>query len=675
MKSLLRKIGWLIGLLILFGIGFGARYAILDANRRAVGGDLPFTLESALQFRAVEQLYQEGHLPPFDPAIQVPDGVRVFETDTVMAEYFYAWMAHVLPNDIPLSTRVRWLTMLWFSLCVPLMAIWVTGWTRSKGAGAVAALFYAFSLASVIRSSGLELSRENFALPFLIAHLALDAWTARASRDKTLWLRGLASGLALAFAMMAWDMIQFYLLLWAGYWLVRFVRTQRPLAMADRARYWGPVCGLLLAGLLNPYLRSHLFLRSLPLFLIYGGLVLHAWRGRHEAPRWQRGLLGLLPLILYAAFTWGGGEEYRHFHELLWAKLRYLNVKPADPALLTFSQRIMWVPALDSATWPLTAILFPATLLLIVLGFLFVHLPRILCGIKLGDHHERFFIQIVYFFCASLLTYILFVRFHVYVAIFGAALLGEFAWHVHSGRGWGRWIMGPALTLGVLLEASHVLKDPGQWGRPNVYYKEVKELTDWLKEHVAPEPVLANFGVSGSILAYGECPIVLHPKFESQAIRDRVEAYGTLLFKGTERAFRDWADEHGAHYYVYALGEFAQQHPELQMRYFVNALNPPADAPARVFEERPEEAVYFESLWGNRKYRVFRIIGQADENKAHELTLFAEQAFQRGELDRAAELAWAALALFPAQYRAREVIRHTTSLKEQGFEIRNAEHE
>ena len=30
------------------------------------------------------------------------------------------------------------------------------------------------------------------------------------------------------------------------------------------------------------------------------------------------------------------------FGALLWAKLRWLNVKPADPASLNFVQRIMW---------------------------------------------------------------------------------------------------------------------------------------------------------------------------------------------------------------------------------------------------------------------------------------------------------------------------------------------
>ena len=85
-------------------------------------------------------------------------------------------------------------------------------------------------------------------------------------------------------------------------------------------------------------------------------------------------------------------------------------------------------------------------------------------------------------------------------------------------------------------------------------------------ENVAPAPVLANFQTSGFVLAYGQCPIVLHPKFESPGIREKVEQYGLQMFKGTERSLRNWADRSGACYLVYSLGEFATSAPELQMR-------------------------------------------------------------------------------------------------------------
>ena len=182
----------------------------------------------------------------------------------------------------------------------------------------------------------------------------------------------------------------------------------------------------------------------------------------------------------------------------------------------------------------------------------------------------------------SLAAFVLFVRFHVFLAIFSAAILGVWA---ASGRGWvPRVLIISVLVMGMAVEAVHTLDKPERWGRW-VYYREIEELTQWMRRYVRPEPVLANFGVSASILTYGECPILLHPKFESKEIRDRVRAYGETLFKGTEEELRDWANRYGAQYYVYALGEFSSISPEQQMRYFVNALEPGHElsgAPVRV---------------------------------------------------------------------------------------------
>ena len=63
-----------------------------------------------------------------------------------------------------------------------------------------------------------------------------------------------------------------------------------------------------------------------------------------------------------------------------------------------------------------------------------------------------------------------------------------------------------------------------------------------------------------------------------------------------------------AQYYVYAKGEFSRESPELQMRYFVNALQPPEDAPARKFEFQPDSLTYFRLLWSNHKYALYKML-------------------------------------------------------------------
>jgi hypothetical protein len=217
-------------------------------------------------------------------------------------------------------------------------------------------------------------------------------------------------------------------------------------------------------------------------------------------------------------------------------------------------------------------------------------------------------------------------------------------------------------------ELEHTLRRPEQWGRVNVYYKELDELADWLRQHASPDPVLANFGVSAYIAAYGKCAILLHPKFEDQTIRRRVREYGELLFKGTEETFRDWADDAGARYYVYAFGEFARESTELQMRYFVNAMDPPDTVPARLFDSGRRDLTYFHYLWSNHKYAVYKILTRADEVLSLRASLRAEKFFQAGDLGQAETEAVTALRLNPGQLRAGEVLSHVSSLRESGFE-------
>lgn len=666
MKHSQRIVLIVLGLLMLYAAALGMRRYVLHAQYHALGGIPPFTLESALQFRQVDQVYRDGRLPPHDPGVQYPEGVRPARTDTVGAEYVYAALARLLPSGWPLADRVRWITAAWFCIGIPLVALWIAWWTGSIPAGVLAGAFYAVSISSVIRSTGQELSRENFALPLLIAHWAFMAGALRDGRSRTSFriLCGL-SALALAAAVSTWDMIQFYLLLWVAAAFVRLMAGHWRNPTDDRLGWLVQWAVLVAAGALVPYLRAHHFLLS-PVMTLSYGVVIAMGLAPRESRRWVLALVALAPAIALRFLADGYDASYGHFAELFKAKILFLNQKPADPSLLTFHQRIMWVPALNSASWALTRYLFPAMLWVsLVAGavaalYLYRNQNR---QLRLKTN----LLQLIFFFGSSLIAYVLFVRFHVFVALFAVALIGWLAAWAREHRGVVQWAAWFLVLAGLSVEASVLMHEPERWGRPGVYYAELVELTEWLKEHIAPDPVLANFGVSASILAYGHCPIVLHPKFESPGIRDRVRAYGEELFKGTERSFRNWADEAGARYYVYSVGEFARRNPELQMRYFVDALEPPDYAPARLFESTPDDGLYFQHVWGNRKYRVFRIISRADEEMAAEWTRRAEEAFQRGDLDQAESHATSALMLFPHQYRAAEVLLHVNSLREQGF--------
>lgn len=656
-----------VGLLTLYALGLGMRRAVLDAQYAVTGADLPFTLESALYFRRISQVFNTGRLPAHDAMIQHPEGIDVWRTDTVGAEYVYAALAHLFPRAMPLPDRVRWIEPAWFCLGIPLLALWLGWWTRSALAAGIGGAYYAVSLSSVIRSTGQELSHENAALPLLIGHLALDAAAEGAAGARRFWLFTAGSSLLLASALAWWDLVQFYVGLWMIASWVALARGRLRWDARTGGKWAAQLAALCLVGAWNPYLRAHGWLLSPEMLLGYG-LAAALWVSRRAtvdgAPRmgrWWAAGLALVPLALGLAIAWRAsyGQAYSPFLELLCAKLRFLNVKPANPALLTFNQRILWTPALHSATWNIVISQFPAILPLTLLALAVCYISSIEVGAR--------FNRLVFFYIASLVAFILLVRFHVFLAIFSAALLGWWAAWSLRRQWWVRLVVLALLVLGTAVEAAHVLKKPWRWGRPNVYYAEARDLTRWLLDHAAPDPVLANFGISASVAAYGGCPVVLHPKFEAPDIRARVRDYAEALFQGTETQFREWAGRHGARYYVYALGEFSTVAPDQQLRYMVNCLDPRPDAAARGFEDRPGELREFAYLWGNRKYRVFKILTPEDLAEAVVLAGAAEEELQRGDLVRAGRLAAEAARLDPRQTRASRVLEHVRALQAQGF--------
>ena len=668
----------------LVGGAAATRRHVLDAQRQLTAdGSIPFTLESALAFRRIQMVYRDGALPAVDRGIQYPDGVVSREGDTLGAEQAYARAAKRWPGTLSLDEKVRWLHLAWFCLAIPAMFFWAKWLGGGVAGGFWAAAFYAVAISAVARSTGQELSHENDALPLLLWHLALAAWARRPGRRPAArWLAGWGAALLAGLALAAWDMVQFYLMLYLGWALVEALRGR--MSKEDLWSRLAPMMAVLLAtGLRNPYLRAHGFLLSPAMGLGWAALLAGAPAAQRQR-RATRFVLAALPVVALTAAANLYLPAYGHFASLLWAKLRFFNIRPEDPALLTFEQRILWAPALNSTSWTLLWQWFPA-LLVLTAGAVWVL-------IRGTVRDRRAFPELpplLFYLLASLFFFVLFFRFHVWLAVFACGALGWGAgWVAARGGRWGRGLAGAALAAGWLLEASQPWIGPLQWkkpartapeakkwdgplhwGRPNVTAEETKALMEHLRKYVAPEPVLANFGISAGIATYGGCPVVLHPKFESPGLRDRVRAYGEALFKGDENEFRGWMEAQGATVYVHSMGEFSELMPGLQMRFMVDALDPATNAAARLFEQRPEELKHFAPQFANRKYRVYRLKhSPLAARMSRTLSSQARTAFEGGALGAAATQAAHALRLDAENEEAQEILRLASSLQAAGFE-------
>ena len=726
MKSSTRLVLLACILAAAFAAGLAARRAVLSAQYDKYGRPLPFDMESALNFRYVRMLFETGSVPALDRNVQHPGGVLVRRTYETGPEYICAFLARFFPRGIPLDERVRWISAGWFCLGIGAMVLWLWWWQGSLWAAAAAGAYYALSIASVIRSTGEELSHENFAMPLLVSHCALAALAGRLRARRAL-MAGMAalSAAMLACALMLWDLVQFYILFLAILALARAVRGEYFRDGLQRLAWGLVLAALFAAGLLNPYLRAHGFIHSPAMLLAYGALlaVLAArWQdrdgrgfnfnplrflapgaasrnaaasdlcsgrslerqicrepdcqsGRKDGAEAFRALpagcsgskqiielllrltVALLPLAAGLVFGRAYLQSYGHFTELLWAKIIFLNAKPSDPSELTFAQRILWTPALNSASFLLTRSLFPASLALFSFAtVVFLFNPR--------WRQDPAIIGLFLFSFMSLTAFILFVRLHVFAAIAVAAVMGlTAAWAAGRRSVAARALLLLVLALGAAAEGANTVCNAERWGTGQPYLRQRLELVEWLKTNAPGQPVLANFGTSAFALAYAGSPVILHPKFESQGIRRLVEEYGTMLFKADEARFRAWADRHGAAFYIHGMGEFADIHPEGQMRYFVDALNPPPAAPARIFEFSPESARWFVLLWGNVKYRVFRVITSADEQAAAERVAAAQFKIARGYLRQAENDARLALLYDPGNEAAREAIVRIAALE------------
>ena len=671
-------------LLLLVAGAAGTRRHVLHAQRQLTAdGSIPFTLESALAFRRIQMVYRDGSLPQVDRGIQYPRGVVSREVDTLGAEGVYARAAKAWPGTLNLAEKVRWLHLAWFCVALPGMFFWVKWMGGGIRGGCWAAAFYAVAISAVARSTGQELSHENNAIPFLLWHLATGAWAfnrAPSARSRLLW--GWGSAVLAALALCAWDLIQFYLMLFMAWGLLGAIRgcLSKELLWA---RYVPMMAVLLASGLRNPYLASHAFWLSPTMALGWGMLAAGAPVAQRQRT-FTRVLLALIPILLFwvlSSFFW---PAYDHFASLLVAKLRFLNIRPDNPARLTFDQRILWVPALNSTTWAMVWQWFPMLLVLTAAAGSAL--------IRTFVRNRRSFADfppLLFFLLASFFSFILFFRFHVWVVVWMCGMVG--LWAGLEGEGVGRWrrrLVAVFLAVGWLAEASQPWLGPIQWsrpeviapeaqkwdgplfwGRPNVYAAETDALMDHLRKYVAPEPVLANFGISAGIATYGGCPVVLHPKFESPEIREKVREYGEALFKGDEAEFRDWMEAQGATVYVHSMGEFSEIQPGLQMRYMVDALDPATNAAARLFEQRPEELKFFVSQFANRKYRVFRLKRSTVAVRlAETLAEQSQTALENGELEVAEIQAAHALRMDAENENAQRILIHASALRDAGFQ-------
>lgn len=453
-----------------------------------------------------------------DPRVQHPGLTDVPAEFTVGQEFLVAWAHLFLGRRLGLPLHVTATVLMALTASLAGLAVYGLVLVRTgRRAWALAAAGLFWLLPANYRSIGFVLVREDLSFPLFALHLAVLGWAiARGGA-----LRFLAAGALLAAALATWHAMGFFVLLELG--CLFGWAALRPSGRAPRgvhAAWLAPLA----AGLGVPALATTGMLVGPTAFLGAGLAVVLALASRPRGVRIAAGLATVLLLLIAARVLLPGPSAYAHVHDVLAAKLLHLGRRPADPLAMSFDARLLWQGPFET--------LSPAALPgLLGVALLALPLALVLLGARGVRAPER---ALAAFFALSLVVAWLIGRTVVLAGLLAPTLLGiaGAAWAERATR--RSFAVGLA-ALGLLLQAAvfarFVARHEIYWYAPAARGQEIAALVRWVDEHVPDEEAVASdFVNSTAILLHARNPILLHPKYETDASRRRAEVFLNTLF-------------------------------------------------------------------------------------------------------------------------------------------------
>ena len=539
--------------------------------------------------------------------------------EPVMGYVYRCWFK----TKLDFHSFARYFTPFFFCLGVVGIYLVTSHILKDKFSGLTASLFYAVCLPAVIRSTGQEISKENFALPLIIFHIwfflkACD----RQQRSKFL-INSLAAGLVLITALIWWEGTQIYFYILVTFVVFKYLINKADLSLIRVFVIQIVFCSL--AGVLVPYLRAHYFIISYPMLISLG--LITAILGQHlvwvfsgkqliEGSKKQRYLIGRLIskykrtffLLVAVIFVLAGlligkyTKIYSHVQTLLYYKILFLNKKPLLPGLIPYEARILWLPDLLKPGWSRIWFYFSTTLFLSLISSMVVVYRFIKKKASPGEG------LIILGLVITGLLYLFFNRVYVYLIIFVCIFIGYTGWLVKRKlpKLYVVWLLFIGFCL--CFETAKVVANVDSLGR-GVEYKVLNQTIDWVKNNTAPDEVLlSHFNVSPPFLTYADRAIVLQPKFESPGMRAKVKEYAFALFSERKEEFYDFCIKNKVDYFIYPMGTFSER-SHLGWRYITAT---PADArgtSAYKFEKFNSGLDNFVLVYRNWKYKIYKVYG------------------------------------------------------------------
>ena len=522
--------------------------ALTDSNFDVHNARPLLRSDPALLYYISERIVAGGGLPPgdfrADPRVEYPAVSDLPAMETVGQEFLVAWCYLLFGGKVPLHVLCIWVMGIVASLSVVGVYGLALELTRSVRWAALGAGLWLI-LEANYRTIGLILMREDLSMPCLALHLFLAA---RAARTRT-WSDFVLAAATLVLAVGSWHAMAFAIAIEAVCVFGWFLRTgQNPLA-ARRA--W--LIPLIMAGasMLVPVLRSRAFGLSLPMLMALAMLVavpLERWWS------WSRTLgrlvalgalgAGLAVSVAISQASEGGLGHYSHVFALLKAKVLYLGVLPADPAVLPFEARLLWDGPFVTADAGFLLGAFGVTIIVPIVAVVLAGK-----GWMTGRGDPRTMVLMA-FVVATCVAGFMVSRMVVLAALVTpvAAIVMLRALRVESLRTL-LIVLAPLVQLSVF--GGWIEHHQIEWYLPPWRNAELAELIGWIEKNVPEgEPIAADFVTSTAILAHTRHPIVLQPKYESTRTRRRIEEFLMTFAHSSTGDFHDLLKRYGCRFVV-----------------------------------------------------------------------------------------------------------------------------
>lgn len=570
-----------------------------------------FTTEDALQFRYARMVASGRGIPDFDPTLHHPDGFGVRENLTTLVERIEGGLYPVIGGGAPFHMFLVALVCLVTSLgVIGAYGVAACLW-RNRWAGAFAAFLYAVAVPTYVRIIG-GYGTEHFALPLLF----IGTWPFLAvlgESERGIWKQRvlvLLSGSLFALALGAWHLSRFLFTLFLGVlvavWLYLHL-TRSPEAVRLSGLVPWLLAPVILVSALVPILQARPFWSS-PVFLLTAAVPASEWLSRSRSPRTRLlawGLLGAISILVISLLA-SPETGYSHVWGIVAAKLVHLGAKPANPTRLPFEIRALWIEDVHGPR--------PGPFLM---SFGLIPVLALLGGVMgFRQARERMLepraLLLLGLAAGAITVYLLFARMIGFAAFFLVVLC---AGVVTAPR---PVLLAAVLCLLAETHRSAFYAAPAPWKsaltaafplpQPVVpmWQENTTELFAWIRQHTGSnDAFLARMGVSGTIAAYTDRPVVLQSKMENREIWPRLRGFLNALY-GPEEAFYAYCQEKQVRYFVYE-SVLALDSTIDSERYTSGSRPLRRDATAYRCQFQPEALRRLTLVYQDSYFRVFRV--------------------------------------------------------------------